>query len=123
VKGQVTLHIPEEKLQKFADKHGYGNWETLDAMHRWVVCQQSEAEITMQYSAELRGLAQYYALAKNFSKALGKLRILWMRSYLKTMATKLDTSVSKIEATLDRGGYHAVRVWDREGKVKEYTLF
>lgn len=123
VKGQVTLHIPEEKLQKFADKNGYGNWETLEGMHRWSKCELSEREITQLYSAELRGLAQYYALAKNFSHALGKLRILWMRSYLKTMATKLDTSVSKIEATLNRGGYHAVRTWDREGKVQEYTLF
>jgi len=123
VKGKMTLYIPEEKLQKFADKNVYGNWETLEGMHRWFLCQLSEREITQHYSAELRGLAQYYALAKNFSKALGKLRILWMRSYLKTMALKNKTSVSQIEATLNRGNYHAVRVWDREGKVKEYTLF
>jgi group II intron reverse transcriptase/maturase len=123
VKGQVTLHIPEDKLRKFADKNGYGNWETLEGMHRWVECQLSEREITQLYSAELRGLAQYYALAKNFSKALGKLRILWMRSYLKTMALKNKMSVSQMERILDRGGYHAVKIWDRDGKEKEYTLF
>jgi hypothetical protein len=123
VKGQVTLHIPEDKLRKFADKNGYGNWETLEGIHRWSKCELSEREITQLYSAELRGLAQYYALAKNFSKALGKLRILWMRSYLKTMALKNKMSVSKMEAILDRGGYHAVKVWDRDGNEKEYTLF
>ena len=123
VKGQVTLHIPEEKLRKFADKNGYGNWETLEGMHRWFLCQHSEKEITLHYSAELRGLAQYYALAKNFSKALGKLRILWMRSYLKTMALKNKMSVSQMEATLNRGDYHAVRTWDRDGNMRETALF
>ena len=85
--------------------------------------ERKSQEITLHYSAELRGLAQYYALAKNFSKALGKLRILWMRSYLKTMALKNKMSVSQMEAVLNRGDYHAVRAWDRDGKMRETTLF
>ena len=123
VKGRVTLHIPEDKLQKFADKHRYGNWETLEGTHRWDLCQLSDAEIVLHSSAELRGLAQYYALARNFSKALNKLRILWMRSFLKTMACKHQTTVQKMATMLNRGNYYAVKMWDKEGKEKEYPLF
>src|ERR671927_200333 len=77
----------------------------------------------MRYSAEMRGIAQYYALAKNFTTALGKLRILWIRSFLKTLANKHQTSVQKIATMLDRGGYLAVREWDSKGREREEKLF
>ena len=81
----------------------------------------SDTEIAMRYSAEMRGIAQYYALAKNFTTALGKLRILWIRSFLKTLANKHQTSVQKIATMLDRGGYLAVREWDSKGREREET--
>lgn len=64
----------------------------------------SDAEIVLHYTAEMRGIAQYYALAKNFA-ALGKLRILGIRSLLQTMANKHKTSVQKVATMLNRGGY------------------
>jgi hypothetical protein len=83
----IRLNIPETKLKSFADRLGYGHWETLEATSRPALSHLSDAEITLHYSAEMRGIAQYYALANNFA-ILGKLRILWIRSYLKTMANK-----------------------------------
>src|SRR5713226_5771183 len=85
VKSRVSINIPEAKLKSFADKKGYGNWETMEAIHRPPLTECSDAEIASQYSAEMRGIAQYYALAKNFNRALGKLRFIWIQSFLKTM--------------------------------------
>ena len=117
----IRLNIPETKLKSYSDKLGYGNWETLEATSRPVLSHLSDAEIMLHYSAELRGFAQYYALADNFA-ILGKLRILWIRSYLKTMANKYKTSVQKVATMLNRGSYMAVRE-KVQGKTKEVKLF
>jgi len=84
-KAIVWLTIPEAKLKSFAERCLYGNWETLEAKQKAFLLNASDAEIALQYTAEMRGIAQYYALAKNFA-SLGKLRILGIRSFLKTMA-------------------------------------
>jgi hypothetical protein len=65
LKGVIALTIPEAKMKGFADKHGYGNWDKMEASHRPYLLDHSDAEITLIYSAEMRGIAQYYALAKN----------------------------------------------------------
>jgi hypothetical protein len=123
VKSRVSINIPEAKLQSFADKKGYGNWETMEAMHRAPLTESSDADIASQYSAEMRGIAQYYALAKNFNRALGKLRFIWIQSFLKTMGSKHQTSMQKVATMLTRGAYMAVRETEREGKIREFKLF
>jgi RNA-directed DNA polymerase len=86
LKSHRALTVPEAKMKGFADKHGYGNWERMDAIHRPLLAQCSDTDIALQYSAEMRGIAQYYGLANNFSKALGRLRFLGIQRFLKTMA-------------------------------------
>jgi len=102
LKGQIALLIPEAKLKGFADTHGYGNWEPRKAIHRPLLLHLSDAEITLFYSAERRGIVQYYALANNY-RSLGKLRILWIESYLKTMAHKHQMSMQQVATMLHRG--------------------
>jgi len=123
MKGTIQLMVPDAKLKSFADKHGYGNWETLVANHNTFLTNVSDTEIAMRYSAEMRGIAQYYTLAKNFTTALGKLRILWMRSFLKTMANKHQTTVQKVATMLNRGPYLAVRAVGTDGRIRETKLF
>jgi len=123
MKGIIRLMVPDAKLKSFADKHGYGNWETFVANHNTFLTNASDTEIAMRYSAEMRGIAQYYTLAKNFTTALSKLRILWIRSFLKTMANKHQTSVQNIATMLNRGTYMAVRETGSNGKVRETKLF
>jgi len=123
VKSKITMTIPEAKLKSFAEKQGYGNWEMMDGRHRTLLQQCSDAEIALKYSAEMRGIAQYYALAKNFSGALGKLRHIWISSLLKTMASKHQTSVKQVATMLNRGEYLAVRETGKNGKRREYKLF
>jgi len=121
--GKITFLIPAEKLKGFSDKKGYGNWITRKTTQRGLLINASDAEITLCYSAELRGFAQYYALASNFSYAIGKLRILWIQSYLKTMANKHKMSVQKVATMLNRGSYMAVREKGNTGKPRELKLF
>jgi len=68
---------------------------------------------------ELRGIAEYYTLADNFTKALWRLQHLWFQSWLKTLAHKHDTSVQKMLDTFNRGSYYAVRVKGKQGEEKE----
>jgi RNA-directed DNA polymerase len=63
LKGDVELRVPEERLQKFVASHHYGNWETMKATCRTYLINLSDVEIILQFNAELRGIAQYYALA------------------------------------------------------------
>ncbi len=89
----------------------------MQARHIPFLNHVSDAEITLHYSAEMRGIAQYYVRADNFSRARGRLRILWVQSYLHTMGNTHQTSVQKIATTLNRGDDLAVREKDREVKL------
>src|SRR6266545_1883373 len=122
-KGHITLYVPDEKLQKFATDHKYGNWETMKPAHKAFLRHVRDDEIIQLYSQEMRGLAEYYSLANNYSRALSKLHYMGMISFFKTMAGKYKTSVAKTARKLNRGGYYAVRVKRRDGEVDEYTLF
>jgi len=122
VKSVISLEIPQVKLQSFAKKQGYGNWETMEVKHRTFLLGCSDAEIALKYSAEMRGIAQFYALANNYSTALGRLRFLWITSFLKTMAHKHEMSVQKVATMLNRGSYMAVHA-TIHGKRREYKLF
>jgi len=123
LKAQITFRVPEAKLQDFATKHGYGNWETMEAKHIPFLAHVSDAEMTLHYSAEMRGIARYYVLADNFSRAMGKLRILWIQSYLKSMGNKHKMSMQKVATMLNRGTYMAVRAPGDKGKIREIKLF
>ncbi len=122
-KGHVSLYAPYARLQKFATERLYGNWELMDPRHKPFLMQAKEHEIIQQYTTEMRGIAEYYKLADNYSKAIGRLYFLAQGSFLKTIAAKHQTTVHKISSALNRGGYMAVRVPRRDGEVKECKLF
>ena len=93
---QLQLHIPAGKLQKFCASKGYGNYETTKATHKSKWIQLSDAEIILAYNGELRGLANYYALACNVKQEMHKLAQVWRVSLFKTLAGKHKSSVNKI---------------------------
>lgn len=97
---RFQLHVPEERVQRFANAKGYGNYARARAVHRPVLQNLSEAEIVELYNAELRGLANYYALAQDAKAKLHKLAYLWWISLLKTLAVKRKTCVKKVVGSL-----------------------
>jgi RNA-directed DNA polymerase len=128
LKGVIRLEVPPEKLHDFCKKHKYGHYTSvkggqLYTIHRPELLNSSLAEIVLQFNAELRGLANYYALAKDRKTTLNKLYYLWESSLLKTMASKQKVSVSHIARLLKTGSKKVVKVKLDSGKVKEYKLF
>jgi AI2M/AI1M-like, HNH endonuclease/Type II intron maturase len=122
LKAQITLKVPEAKMKSFAEKNRYGSWETGQAIHRPLLMQIRAVEMASLYSAEMRGFAQYYARADNFS-SLSRLRFLWWQSFLKTMGSKHKTSMQQVATMLNRGSYMAVRVRTEKGRTREVKLF
>src|SRR5206468_8908998 len=99
-----------------------GSWETGYAAHRPLLSQISDVEIASLYSAEMRGFAQFYALADNFP-SLSRLRFLWWQSFLKTMGSKHKMSMQQVATMLNRGSYMAVRERTDKGRTREVKLF
>ena len=118
VSERIQLHIPKEKLSKFCATKGYGNYETTKAIHKKEWTQSSDAEIILAYNAELRGLANYYALALNTKTVMHKLAHVWRVSLLKTLANKHKTSVNKIAKRLKtEDGYALIVPGEKKTRV------
>ncbi len=97
---QIQLHIPQDKMQKFCAQKGYGIYATGKATHKPQWIHLTDAEIILAYNGELRGLANYYALAPSVKKTLHKLEWIWQTSLLKTLANKHKAGVNKIAKRL-----------------------
>jgi len=109
VSERIQLHIPKGRLQKFSTTKRYGDYTTVKARHRGELLNLSAAEILLAYNAELRGLANYYARAKNAKRDLNKLAYLWWCSLFKTLAMKHRQSVRQVARRLrSDGGYTLV---------------
>lgn len=107
---RLQLHIPKEKLQAFCQERRYGHYQTAEAVQKKELTNLSDAEIVLMYNAELRGLANYYALAHNANQNLNKLAYIWQGSLWKTLAAKHQTSVQKIAKQLRRPDGYVLEV-------------
>jgi hypothetical protein len=112
---RIQLHIPAGKLRTFCDSKGYGTYETMEAIHKKAWSNLSDAEIILAYNGELRGLANYYALAMGVKVHMSKLARIWQVSLFKTLANKHKTSVQKIVNRLKTDDGYKLKV---EGKKK-----
>ncbi len=118
VSERIQLHIPKEKLAKFCATKGYGDYETTKAIHKKEWTQSSDAEIILAYNAELRGLANFYALALNAKTVMHKLAQVWRVSLLKTLANKHKTSVNKVAKRLKtEDGYALIVPGEKKTRV------
>jgi len=121
---QVSLYVPEDVAPKFCQTHAYGDYQGPESMHRKNLLALSEPEIIFTYNAELRGLAQYYALADDVKQKLSKLFFVGQYSLLKTIAGKRRTKVGAIASRLRQGGelIYRYQVNGKENNLKVYRL-
>ena len=110
----VHLRVPKDKIRKFCESNGYGTVGTHTATHRSSLIFQSDVEIVLQVNAELRGFAQYYALADNVKVELSGITDLGRLSMLKTLAAKHKCSVKTVSRRLKQGRERGV--W-HEGRL------
>src|SRR6266498_733719 len=119
---KVDLYVPEERIKKFGQARGYGNYDRLESIHRPELLYLSDYEIIGTYSAELRGLANYYALAKDAKQKLNRLEYLTQGSLLKTLANKHQIKVAEMACRLKQGEDYVHRNIVN-GKVREIKVF
>ena len=120
---RIQLRVPQPTMSEFCQRKGYGNYQTLKPSTRphWV--QMDVTEILLAYNAEMRGIANYYALANGAKKGLDKLIYMARSSFLATLANKHDSTISKELAKYRQGRDIIASIKTKEGKVKRYTLF
>ena len=124
----VKLYTPHEKykakllelgaIRIKKDSAGQEHWK---AIHRGKLINRTDIEILSKYNAEVRGLANYYALACN-PTALAHFSSLMKYSMLKTFAAKYRTKVSKIKARYVKNGNFTV-AYDTKSGMKESVYY
>jgi group II intron reverse transcriptase/maturase len=122
VNERLQLHLPSEKLTKFAQAKNYGDYHTGKAQPRHNLVNLSDAEIILAYNAELRGFANYYALALNAKRDMNQLAYLWRQSLFRTLARKHKTTVSKTAKRLKTDDGHKLTV-QSEKKTRIIRVF
>lgn len=119
---RIQLHIPAGKLERFCQNKRYGDYHTMRAASRGELTLLSDAEILLAYNGELRGLANYYALACNMKQRMNKLAYIWQTSFFKTLAHKHRQSVHKISRQLKTDEGYTLTVPKKDG-VRVLRLF
>lgn len=124
----VKLYTPHEKykakllelgaIRITKDSAGQEHWK---AIHRGKLINRTDIEILSKYNAEVRGLANYYALACN-PTALAHFSSLMKYSMLETFAAKYRTKVSKIKARYVKNGNFTVAYETKSG-MKESVYY
>ena len=122
--GNMYRHIPKEKLISFFKGKNMGNLEGKPAavLHRPELLNLDDLEIISTYNAELRGLANYYSLARCFKQRLSKLMWYAEISLAKTLAGKHKCSIQKIYSRYKENGRLAVKYRTKKGEQIRYAF-
>ncbi len=119
----MHLRIPQTKLSEFCQSKGYGNYQTLIPSPKPFWIKLDVVEILLAYNAEMRGIANYYSNANGAKEGLRKLMYMARSSFLATLASKHDSTISKELAKYRHGSDIVATIRTKEGKIKRYTLF
>jgi len=103
--GRIQLRLPIQKLEAKIAKYMRGG----KPAHRTEIRHESDFSIVDKYGSEFRGIAQYYALAKN-RYWLHHLQWVMGRSLLRTLANNHKTTVRKMARRLTAEVYHQGRM-------------
>ncbi len=120
VRSQIQLSVPIKKVQNFCKKNRYGHFQEMTIHHRRELVDQSDQEILMTYNAELRGFANYYALAWDVKHKLNRLFYIAQYSLLKTLTNKHKCSK---ETILRKYGNDINIPYSCKGKIRKLTFF
>lgn len=121
---RLQLHVPRDRIVRFVNNKGWGDYDTFRPRQRPALTFASEVEIVLAYNAELRGFANYYALADDAKRKLNKAAYMAMMSCVKTIAAKHRTSARKIFRRLrqDQDFYVRFKVGDEDRAIKLWRL-
>lgn len=119
INGRVSLQVPQAVILEHCSRY----LRQGKPASRYELTVNSEFAIIVQYQQEYRGLAEYYKLAVNRSRRVGRLRWVMEQSLTHTLARKLRISVPQVYDRFRtiiqtrRGPYKGLQVRvDRPGK-------
>jgi len=118
----ISFRVPSEHAMKFNDKHRYGDWRNVKPSPRQGLYNSSDEEIILTYNSELRGLANYYALAYDVKDKLSRLNYMAIFSLFMTLAGKHKSKLTTILKRL-REGREWIHRYTLSGKPKSLTVF
>ena len=116
---QIGFRVPQETVWDFCKNKGYLG-KDLKPTHRSGLLHMTDHEIVLTFNAEMRGFANYYALAAR--RQVEKLEWACFHSLLKTLARKHKTRAQKLRKKMKRNSDHYLRV-KVNGKWKEVKVF
>lgn len=114
---QMQLHVPEEKLARFAQQRRLGNLYTGRHVIRSELMNNSDIAILTGYNALIRGLAEYYKLGTLWRRQLSRLHHVWWWSFMATLARKHKCSIRIVARRLRKGGRMGVWYEARHERV------
>lgn len=118
LRSQIWLQAPKEKVWAFCRRKGYLKGD--EPQCRPYLLNLSDYEIISTYNAEMRGLANYYAMAPKRS-----LRILeWagLTSLFKTLAAKHKTTSARLFSKMKVADEHILR-YQQNGQPRVLKVF
>lgn len=107
--GGIKLWVPLDRVQAFCKNKGYGVLATLEGRHRPQFLDSSDLEILLSFNSELRGFANYYALANGVKSSLDRLMLVANRSLFKTLAMRHKSWVPRQRDKLRIGSDYGVK--------------
>ena len=121
--GDVKLYVPHEKwyrklleykaLKISKDTSGKERWK---ALHRGWLMNRENIDIVRKYNAEIRGIYNFYRLAKNVS-VLNCFYFIMKGSMYRTFAAKYKSTFKKIQAEYEVNGVFKVRYATKAGET------
>ena len=118
LRSQICLQLPKEKVWEFCRKKDYLKGEEPHC--RSYLMNLSDYEIISTYNAEMRGFANYYALAP--SRNLRILEWAGLKSLFKTLASKHKTSSASLFSKMKFEDEHILR-YEQNGQPKVLKVF
>jgi hypothetical protein len=118
----MKLWVPRERVYAFCRRKQYGNLDTLNGRTRPQFLDSSDAEIILAFNSELRGFANYYAIADGVKSSLDLLELVTFRSLTATIASRHSKTVGWATQHLKQGEDYGVSFVVR-GKPRSLKLW
>jgi group II intron reverse transcriptase/maturase len=90
--GRISLLMPQKVVRKYRGRLS----EKGQIIHRTELLSDTDYTILERYQGVLRGLYNFYCMATNVSRRMGKLKWILETSLTKTLAHKLKISVTQV---------------------------
>ena len=126
---KVVLLLPREVVKKKLTDYDTMKLEQVNGKEDWKPMARSKMvnwkpeDILAQYNTEIRGFYNYYSIANNVSTLCKRFGYIMEYSMYRTLAQKLNMSVSKVIKKFSEGKDFIISFTDAKGRSKCRVLY